>query len=145
MHRDVSSGFAGTSRRAPRRLANLDDPLISTARAEDGGADAHIGRAELNGAREIAAHPHAQLLDAEPRGDLGEKREMHRRLLVEGWNAHQPFDDEIEILPTERDEFVDLGRQHAGFLRLLASIDLHEEARAIPRSRHFLGESTGKL
>src|SRR6185312_840245 len=110
MYRDVSSGFAGTSRRAPRRFQDLGNPLISTARAEDGGADAYIGRAELNGAGEVAAHPHAQLFDAKPRGDLGEKREVHRRLLIERWDAHQPFDGEVEILPAERDEFVDLGR-----------------------------------
>ena len=57
----------------------------------------------------------------------------------------RPFDGETEILATERDERVGLGRQHAGLLRLLASIDLHEEARALARSGHFLGESAGEL
>ena len=57
----------------------------------------------------------------------------------------KPVDDEPERVAAQRDEGVGLGRKHAGLLRLLAGVDLHEKPRTLVRARHFLGERAGEL
>src|SRR5262245_41405222 len=101
---------------ASPRLLNRSDVLIGwRPGAEDGGANAHISRAELNGTREIPAHPHAELLKPKPLGDLGEQREMHRWLLVERRDAHQALDCKSERNAAECDKGVGVGRSHDCF------------------------------
>src|SRR4029079_11067187 len=95
-------------------LLNRSDVLIGwRPGAEDGGANAHISRAELNGTREVPAHPHAELLKPKPLGDLGEQREMHRWLLVERRDAHQALDGQSERIAAESDKRVGLRREDA--------------------------------
>ena len=50
-----------------------------------------------------------------------------------------------KLVATQRDERFGLARQHAGLLRLLAGVDLHEQTRALASARHFLGESAREL
>src|SRR5262249_37912046 len=76
--------FLGNAIRAPARAPNRTQHIAElsvthrrAARAEDGGADAYISRAELDGAREVSAHSHAELSCAEPFGNLGEQSEVH--------------------------------------------------------------------
>ena len=65
---------------------------------------------------------------------------MHRGLLLQGRNAHQPIDGKPESLAAERDESLRLAGNDAGLLRLFAGIDLHEEAQAPAGARHLFGE-----
>src|SRR4029078_13568657 len=110
-----------TSPRPPRgahpaspRLLNRSDVLIGRRPgAEDGGANAHISRAELNGTREVPAHPHAELPKPKPLGDLGEQREMHCWLLVERRDAHRALDCQSERVAAERAKGVRLGGEPA--------------------------------
>ena len=87
--------------------------MVDGAGAENGGANAHIGGAESDGAGEIAAHTHAQLLDSKRLSKLGEQREMHCRLFLKRRNAHQPVDRKPKCLAAQRDEGLCLGGSNA--------------------------------
>ena len=121
------------------------DAHVRVTRAEDGGADAHIGGAKGDGLLEVAAHAHAQLFQAEPRGDLGEQRKMHGRLLVEGRDAHQAFDHETVFVPASRHKGVRLAGKDAGFLRLFAGIHLHQQARVLSGARQISSASAAAI
>src|SRR5215510_4802127 len=88
------------------------------------------GGAKLDRRLEVGAHAHAQIGEAELRGELGKKREMQPRRLFEGWNAHQASDLERELFATEAQQTRCLFREHAGFLWFLARIDLDEKLKA---------------
>src|SRR6185312_10911187 len=113
-------------------------------RAENRGADAHVGGAEGDGDLEVGAHAHRQQREPVAPGDLRGQREMRRRCVVERRNAHQAGDREAVTLAAGGDEAVGLLRLNAGFLGLGAGIDLDEQRRAALLPRHFLGERRGK-
>ena len=50
-----------------------------------------------------------------------------------------------KLVAAKRDERFGLAREHAGLLRLLAGIDLHEEARALAGAFDLLGERAREL
>ena len=84
-----------------------------------------MGRAKFCRCWEISAHPH---------GDLGEAKFV-RHVFQEGemggggvfgWgNAHQAGNWNLVLVPAGFEEGVGIFRQHAGFLRLGAGIDLN--------------------
>ena len=58
----------------------------------------------------------------------------------------RPVDGEPEgRRGTARTKASRLAGQHAGLLRLLAGVDLHEQTRALADARHLLGESAREL
>src|SRR5215470_19673446 len=101
-------------------------------RAKDVRADAHVRGAKLDGRLEVGAHAHAEPSKAELACKFGKKRKMDAGGLLEGWDAHQSGDVELELFPTQPQQLAALGRQHACFLRLLAGIDLDEQLGAPP-------------
>src|SRR5262245_62587800 len=104
-----------------------------------------MGGAKLDRRLEVGAHAHAQIGEAELRGELGKKREMQPRCLFEGWNAHQASDLERELFATEAQQTRCLFREHAGFLWFLAGIDLDEKLKAATLLQHGLGDGLGDL
>src|SRR6185312_17020357 len=97
--------------------------------AEQRRADAHRRGAETDGGLEVGAHAHRELRQAIARGDLGGQREVRSRRLVRRRDAHQALDRQPELAAATADEGVGLVGPRAGFLRLLAGVDLDIEAR----------------
>ena len=77
------------------RTAHPDEGVVdvrpsgSCALAEDRRADPDMRGAEGDRGFEIAAHAHAELRQAVALGDLGQQREMRRRLLIGRRDAHE--------------------------------------------------------
>src|SRR5262245_65439347 len=71
--------FLGSATRAPAKAPNRAQHVAELsvthrrARAEEGGADAHIRRAELEGARGGTAQPQTELAYAKTVADLGDQ------------------------------------------------------------------------
>src|ERR1700758_2702518 len=103
--------------------------LLMFALPEDRAADADMGGAELYSGGEIGAHAHRQIRHAVARGDFCRQREMRRRRLVNGRDAHQAGNHEPIIVATALDERIRLLWRDARLLRLLAGIELHEQLR----------------
>src|ERR1700731_1914208 len=91
-------------------------------------ADPYMGRAELDREFEIGAHAHRERQNPIARGDLVQKREMRRGLIVDGWNAHEARNFEAVVLAAACDEGVRHLRQDTRLLRLGACIDLDIKA-----------------
>ena len=77
-------------------------------------------------------------------GHLGQQREMQRRLLVDRRDAHQPDHRQLVHVAAGGDEGVEIGRQDARLLRLLAGVDLDEAGRPLAGALHLLGEGRGQ-
>src|SRR5579872_5067792 len=118
----AEDGPAGGGRKAGRRASG-------PAFAEQRLPDAHGGGAEADRRLEVGAHPHRKAIEPVPRSDPGEEREVHRRLLVERRDTHEPLDAEAVFAAAGGDEAVGVGRRNPGLLRFLASVDLDVEAR----------------
>jgi hypothetical protein len=75
----------------PIRRMNRWTPaeVPASALSKNRAADPYMGRAELNRELEIGAHAHRERQNPVARGDLVQKREMRRGLIVEGRNAHE--------------------------------------------------------
>ena len=113
-------------------------------RSEQRAADADMGGAEPHGRLVVGAHAHADLGEAVARGHLGQQGEMQRRLLVDRRDAHQPDDRQLVDVAAGGDEGVEIGRQDARLLRLLAGIDLDEAGGPLAGPFHLLGERAGQ-
>src|SRR6202043_2326601 len=61
-----------------------------SAFSKNRAADPYMGGAQLSRELEIGAHAHRERQNPVARGDLVQKREMRRGLIVDGRNAHQP-------------------------------------------------------
>ena len=116
----------------------------SAAAAEQGGADADMGGAEPHRRLVVGAHAHADLGQAVARGHLGQQGEVQRRLLVDRRDAHQPDDRQLVDVAAGGDEGIDVVRQDAGLLRLLAGVDLDVAVGPPAGAFHFLGERRGQ-
>src|SRR5690625_968781 len=68
---------------------------------------------------------------------------MARGVLVEGRDAHEAGKGQAELVATARDEGIGIAGQAAGFLRLLAGIDLDETGERPPRALETGGEAAG--
>src|SRR5262245_24031169 len=99
--------------------------------------------AELDGGLEIGGHPHRQELEPVALRDLRQEREMRCWRLIEGRDAHHPFDRQPVLASAGGYEAVGLLRRDTGLLRFLARVHLHEEARAAPLKADLLGERRG--
>jgi|GEM_PF-450480 bifunctional lysine-specific demethylase and histidyl-hydroxylase MINA len=102
-----------------------------------------MGRAELGRRLKIGGHAHAQTRQAVARRDLAQQYEMWRRGLVDRRDTHQALDRQLER-PAFGDKAIGLGRDNAGFLGLLACVDLHEAPARHPDAgklpRQMLGQ-----
>ncbi len=95
-------------------------------RTKDGAADADMGRALGDGAFEIRAHPHGQVVQIIRLGDGTQQAKMRDRVVTVGRNAHRPAQAQA-VGATIGDERVRRFGQHASLLRLVARVDLHEQ------------------
>ncbi len=84
-------------------------------------------------------------VEPEPLRDFGEQREVRRHDIVDRRNAHQPVDREPVHVAAARDERIHVAGKHARLLRLLARIDLHEQAEAPPLLLHLRRDRAGDL
>src|SRR6266576_3534362 len=87
--------------------------LALATRAEDRGADAHMGGAKADCLLEIGAHAHAEDTEPGAPSDFAQQREMQRRLLVERWDAHQALDRQVEPVAAFDDEVVGRNRKNS--------------------------------
>ena len=62
---------------------------------------------------EIRTHAHRQCGESVARGDIGEEREMRRRLFVNRRHAHQTFDREFIGLAAGLQKSIRVLREHA--------------------------------
>ena len=69
---------------------------------------------------------------------------MHGRLLVERWNAHQPIDLSPNVSRQSATKAIGLDREHACLLRLLAGVDLHEQAGVFVKRAPFPRRARGR-
>src|SRR5438128_571747 len=88
--------------------------VLGAARAEDRGADPHMGRAKADRLFEIRAHPHTEEPEPVAPGDLTQQDEVPRRLLVYRRDAHQTLDRQAEAIAALDDEPVGIDRQDPG-------------------------------
>ncbi len=77
---------------------------------------------------EIGAHAHREFRDVVARGDVRQQREVRPGRLAHRRNAHQPLHGEAQSAATFGQESIRANRGDAGFLRLLACIDLDIES-----------------
>ena len=104
-----------------------------------------MGRAIGDRNLEVGRHAHAQRLKTIARRDLGELAEVRSGVLIMRRNAHEAIDREAKLVSGKRYEGVGISWQHAGFLRLLAGIDLDEETRHSAFLRGRCLEGVGEL
>ena len=129
-----------------RRMTQSDScRRAQRARRRSRCRPAHAWRRSAIARLEIGAHAHREQLQPVALGDLGEQREMRRRRLLGRRDAHQALDRQAVLARGRR-----RGRRrprpadHAGLLRLLAGIDLDEQARRPALLRDLLGERLGE-
>src|SRR5437762_666471 len=98
----------------PRKTCSTKEGclLALAARAEDRGADAHMGGAKADCLFEIGAHAHAEETEPGAPGDFAQQRKMQGRLLVERWDAHQALDRQVEPVAALDDEVVGRSRKN---------------------------------
>ena len=118
---------------------------MGRSRAEQGRTDPHMGGAEAHGGLVIAAHAHGQHAQTVAIGDPLQQGEMHGRLLVQRRNTHQALQVEVIVRPDSRDEVVRIRRGHPGLLRLLAGVDLDQDARSLARTHPGVGYGAGQF
>src|SRR3982750_1478368 len=95
----------------------------SAARAEQGRADADMGRADRHRDLVIAGHAHAEAGDVMAPREFGKQGEIGRRLRVGGRNAHQARDRQAGASRMVEQAW-EVGDGTAALLRLVADIDL---------------------
>ena len=103
-----------------------------------------MGRAELDRRLEIGAHAHREQRQAVAPGDGVEQREMRRGRVLGRRDAHQPLDDKAVALAAFPQERIGRGGHDAALLRLLAGVDLDEEARLPPGPSRPFGQRLGQ-
>ncbi len=86
-----------------------------------------MGCSEPDSGFEIAAHTHGQSGNPVPLCELLKQREMKSWFFIDRRNAHQPFYIELPFLLAPGDEIIELIRDDARPLRILARIDPNEE------------------
>ncbi len=70
---------------------------------------------------------------------------MQGRVFVFRRNAHQTDNRKIVVTPAFFDKRICVSWHDAGFLRLLASVDLNEQFRTTILPLHFARQRNGKL
>ena len=70
---------------------------------------------------------------------------MQRRLLICWRDRHETAHIELQLIPAQMHEVVDLARQHTGLLRLLAGIDLKKHRKLASQPGHFLAQLARQL
>ena len=120
-------------------------PAHSERARQNRRADTYVRRAEAHRHLEVAAHAHAQFIEAVAAGDLAKQREVQRRLLVDRRNAHQAAHRQRQLLSAGPHQAIGLFRHDAGFLRLFAGVHLDEQLRAAPLIACRLGNRAGEI
>lgn len=117
----------------------------NSAITEDCRSDANMGSAAGDRDLEITAHPHAEFGESVAPGNAGEKREMQRRVITSGRNAHEARYGQAILLAAGGDEGVGVTRCDPGLLRFTAGIDLDKELWRPALPRHLVGKHAREL